>query len=408
MPERLPRLADCKRFEVNTRKLFQKISQRLRVDFEASAHVVHAVSKGTIRENSLRSFLAEGRLPTKYGLGMGEIVGRLRDTSRQCDLIVYDKLNGVSLLYDDSVQVYPIDCVYGIIEVKSALSKPEFIDALNKIKAFKTMAPAGPVSQPLAGGWTTLGPRPRPFGIVFAYNLPNNSLDSLLENLREWEASTPRTLWPNYVCVLEVGVIYHHKKLFEPCFDSDQITAEASPISIAHREDSLFQFYCALHDMCAHMQLGPVELMRYYDPAVRIGKYVVDSRGADLRFRKDGGAERTVRFRESTIDKVVTWCAAHGRMSYGDTLMKRFGSLPLGMENAAILSMEAFLYNPNNLPGLHEAGPNAFTVTENGVTANACLVNVLELTIDDRRYVIAMSGFTEADYEDVGTHWPWS
>jgi len=30
------------------------------------------------------------------------------------------KLNGVALMYDESVQVFPVDCVYGIIEVKSA------------------------------------------------------------------------------------------------------------------------------------------------------------------------------------------------------------------------------------------------------------------------------------------------
>jgi transposase InsO family protein len=49
----------------------------MRLDFEASAQVKHAGSKGTIRENNLRSFLAEGRLPAKCGLGAGEIVGRI-------------------------------------------------------------------------------------------------------------------------------------------------------------------------------------------------------------------------------------------------------------------------------------------------------------------------------------------
>jgi hypothetical protein len=102
----------------------------MRADFEASAQVKHSGSKGTIRETNLRNFLAGGRLPGKYGLGSGEVVGRVRDTSRQCDVIVYDKVNGVTLPYDESVQVFPIDCVYGVIEVKSALSKPEFLDSL--------------------------------------------------------------------------------------------------------------------------------------------------------------------------------------------------------------------------------------------------------------------------------------
>ena len=70
---------------MDTRTLFQTISKRMRADFDASAQIKHSGSKGTIRENNLRNFLAEGRLPAKYGLGAGEVVGRIRDTSRQCD-----------------------------------------------------------------------------------------------------------------------------------------------------------------------------------------------------------------------------------------------------------------------------------------------------------------------------------
>src|SRR5580704_8539314 len=136
---------------MDTRQLFQKISDRMRADFEASAQITHSGSKGTVRENALRKFL-EVRLPAKYALGAGEIVGRVRNaTSRQCDLIVYDRQNGVTLLYDEDIQVFPIDCVYGIVEVKSALSKAEFLDALEKIKVLKMMTPGGPVSLPVAG-----------------------------------------------------------------------------------------------------------------------------------------------------------------------------------------------------------------------------------------------------------------
>lgn len=379
----------------------------MRADFDVSAQIKHSSSKGTVRENILRDFLAEGRLPTKYGLGSGEIVGRVRDTSRQCDVVVYDKLNGVTLLYDESVQVFPIDCVYGIIEVKSSLSKTEFLDALEKIKAFKGMAPHGTVSQSIMGGFTMTHPRPQPFGMVFAYSLSSNSLDSLVDNLREWEAETPANLWPNYVCVLEAGVIYHHGKPFETCLDSNQITKSTWPLALQHKEDSLFQFYCALHDMCARMQLGPVELRHYYDPALQIGEYIVYGRGVEgqeLVSGKETG--RTIRITESTIAKVVSWCATNGTsMKYGDVLKKQFGLLPLGMENTAMLNREVFLYNPDNLPGIHEIGTTAINNTEQEPTLNSVfsssLANVIELVINGQLYVIAMNGFTNADYEKV-------
>ena len=387
---------------MDTRTLFQKISQQMTADFEASAQIKHAGLKGTIRENNLRNFLAEGRLPTKYGLGSGEVVGRVRDTSRQCDVIVYDKLNGVTLMYDESVQVFPIDCVYGMIEVKSALSKTEFLDALEKIKALKAMAPGGAVSQ-LVGGFTMVHPRPRPFGMVFAYGLADNSLESLVENLRQWEKEVPAALWPNYVCVLGIGVIYHYGRPFETCLDSDQIAADLRPIGIQHGKDSLFKFYCSLHDICAHMQLGPIELRHYYDPSVQIGKYII-SGNVEFQHVRGGIAGRKIRLTEAAVEKVVTWCSAHGRMRYGDLLRKQFGSLPLGMENASILNSEVLLYNPDNLPGLHEIGPNPFTRTKDGVTlATPCLASAPSLDIDGRCYVIAMDGFTDADFEDVET-----
>ena len=370
------------------------------VDFEASAQIKHAGSKGAARENILRDFLAE-RLPAKYGLGSGEVVGRIRDTSRQCDVVVYDKLNGVTLLFDESVQVFPIDSVYGILEVKSALSKTEFLDALEKIKNLKAMAPGGAVSRPVGGGFTMVHSRPRPFGMVFAYSLADNSLDSLVENLRQWEKEVPPALWPNYVCVLGIGVIYHYRKPFEICLDSDQITDAAWPSALCHRKDSLFQFYSVLHDISAHMQLGPVELRHYYDPSVRIGKFIVSGK-VEVQIMRDGVAGRKVHLTEAAIEKVVSWCSAHGGMKYGDVLRKQFGSLPLGMEDAAMLNNEVFLYNPNNLPGLHEIGPTPITMMGDRPTLSApCLANPYTLDIDGKRYVIAMDGFTDADFEDV-------
>ena len=62
---------------MDTRMLFQKVSQKMRADFEMSAPITHTASKGTVRENAVREFLQE-RLPHKYGLGGGEVLGEFR------------------------------------------------------------------------------------------------------------------------------------------------------------------------------------------------------------------------------------------------------------------------------------------------------------------------------------------
>ena len=154
----------------DSRTLFQRLSQKLQADFEVSGHIQHAPSKGTVRENAPREFLAQGRLPMKYGNGSGEIIGHVRDVSPQCDLVIYDQINGATLISDPSVQIFPIESVYGIIELKSSLSKKTLIDALETIKAMKTMKLQRRQTH-VGGGMQSIYARPRPFGMVFAYTL---------------------------------------------------------------------------------------------------------------------------------------------------------------------------------------------------------------------------------------------
>jgi len=386
---------------MDTRSLFQQISKKMHADFEISAQIRHSGTKGTARENVLREFLKAGRLPYKYAIGSGEVVGRVKDTSRQCDLIIYDRENGVTLLRDESVQVYPIDCVYGIVEVKSSLSKAELLDSLEKIKALKEMKPHGAINKAMGSGWTMFHSRPRPFGMVFAYALAQNSLNSLEQNLAEWERANPPSSWPNYICVLDEGTIFHHGKPFETCIDSDTITEGSWPISICYAEDSLFQFYCALHDACAHMALGPVELMRYYEPAFRIGKYLVDGR-VELGLINQG-VETQARISEKAIEKIVTWCKAHGKLTWKDTLLKRFGCLPAGMENTPNINAKVYFYNPENLPGFHELGENALTINESGqpVLTEKCLAHTVQLIIDGESYEVPLASLDVPDDFDL-------
>ena len=136
---------------METKNVFRRLSKRMLEDFSISAEISHHGSKGTYRENTLKKFLSEGRLPTRYGIGTGEIVGPVHNVSRQSDLIIFDSLNGISLIYDENTQVYPIECVAGTIEVKSTLNKGEFIKSLENIKSVKKLAPRETTTKTLSG-----------------------------------------------------------------------------------------------------------------------------------------------------------------------------------------------------------------------------------------------------------------
>jgi hypothetical protein len=382
---------------MNAKDLFKAISKRMSADFEASAQVLHNGSKGTVRENILREFLGQ-RLPKKFGLGSGEVVGRIKETSNQCDLIIYDAIDGLALISDISSQVYPVDCLYGIIEVKSKLSKAELTDCLDKIAKFKSMASGGAISSPAGGGMLWSYPRPRPFGAVFAFDLAGNSLDSLVENLKEWQKDRPPSEWPNYICILGRGIIeYCARGSFDKALHSEKIVDGCWPSSLSFKEDSLFRFYCAIHDLCINMKLGPVELMQYFEPATRIGRFIVEGK-VDLRRSSDGA---TIRLSEPALQKVVTRCASAPTITYGEALIKQLGAIPQGMKPST-LEMKVRLYNPDNLPGLAELGADPFVIDEAGPrTRVPSIISTYNIVVDGEHYMISMQGFTDEDFEVI-------
>lgn len=98
------------------------------------------------------------------------------------------------LIYSDTVRVFPVESVYGIIEVKSRMSKPKFEEAFQNIVAFKKMAPNEPVVA-RHGLWTITCGHQKPFWAIFAYSLDKNSINSLKKNLVELERNTDPILW---------------------------------------------------------------------------------------------------------------------------------------------------------------------------------------------------------------------
>src|SRR5262245_20216566 len=63
-----------------------------------------------------------------------------RQTKPQCDIILYDALNGTSLYQSQSWSIYPIEMVYGVIEVKTTLDNKELKNAFLKCAEIRMMA----------------------------------------------------------------------------------------------------------------------------------------------------------------------------------------------------------------------------------------------------------------------------
>lgn len=177
--------------------------------FREAGFIKHAGDKGENREHILREFLAT-HLPKKYGVAKGEIVTKEGQHSHSADIVIYDAAN-CPVLYSEKTAIIPIEGVFGVIEVKSSLSKAEFIGAARQIEAFKKMAPRelGVIE---TREYVTVHRPSRPFGIIVGFDLASNSLDSLSANWRDLNAEIHNVnFFVNFFCVLGEGLIRYEK-----------------------------------------------------------------------------------------------------------------------------------------------------------------------------------------------------
>jgi hypothetical protein len=174
-------------------KVFDGISRQMFLDFEQiQSQVKHAGERGSEREASLRTFLRK-YLPSKYAVAKGEVVDTWGQTSKQCDLIIYDHSNCPLLLAGEDYRIFPVEPALAVVEVKSVLSVTELKDASEKIKSVKDLKREhGPVA-----------------GIVFAYTSTwkRDPISAIGQNLRIINDGLEYYQYIDLLCVLNAGLI---------------------------------------------------------------------------------------------------------------------------------------------------------------------------------------------------------
>lgn len=380
---------------MEVKRIFRGVSAKLISDFNVSSMYEHQGNKGSFREGALRDFLASDRMPSKYGLGTGEIVSSHGEVSKQSDLIIFDRLNGIPLLYSDTVQVFPVESVYGVVEVKSKLSKEELLKALDNIKSVKMLGDDA-VVQYSNGPIAYARKAPRPFGIVFAYGLANNSLESLAENLQGWESSQEKKFWPNMIVVLGVGVIYHIGRGLVSCFTNEQILTSISTTRLNYEEDTFFHFYSTLLSLSASMELLPVDLHKYLKPSQRVcGNVVKNHEG----FNKPGSKE-VFRLNAAFIQHLLDYFKGVEKITNREWLLKQLGALPIGLEDWQLES-KLYLYDPDGLPGMSQVS-NPFKHEGGKVSASeSMLVPAHGIEINGETYVVPFAYFKDEFFEAI-------
>lgn len=114
---------------------FQGTSRSVFFD-EETKRLRHSGEFGMYREKISTDFL-KFIMPQKYSLGNGFIISNRDEVSTQCDIIIYDRSITPLIQSNEQQTFYPVETVVAVGEIKSIMSKNEFISAINKLSEIK-------------------------------------------------------------------------------------------------------------------------------------------------------------------------------------------------------------------------------------------------------------------------------
>jgi hypothetical protein len=124
---------------MNLKDVLDSVAKKMLADFDASGAFRHRGSKGTVRESKLLNHYLTKYLPGSVtGVHSGEAITVDGEVSAQCDIMIIDP-STPPLWSEDDYRVVPIECLHGVIEVKSFLDSTQLRDAWTKIAAIKRM-----------------------------------------------------------------------------------------------------------------------------------------------------------------------------------------------------------------------------------------------------------------------------
>ena len=114
---------------------YKRLSREVFVN--ENGELKHPAEFGIYREKIIKH-LIHPFLPSRLAIGTGFIITSKNETSTQCDLIIYDKDN-TPVIENEEQRFFPIECVVGVIEVKSRLDKSKLKEALIKLSKVKKL-----------------------------------------------------------------------------------------------------------------------------------------------------------------------------------------------------------------------------------------------------------------------------
>ncbi|NOJ93321.1 hypothetical protein HMI51_10305 [Corallococcus coralloides] len=312
--------------------------------YERSKDIKHPRDVGSVREMILRRFLTtSGYLPKRYAVSENSV--RVASTSghisREIDILFYDPVDSIRLMSrEDSYDVFPVESVYGVIQVKSRLNKREIAEGLSNLASFKSLDRSD-------------GKSGRGFGILFSYDSDLEWLE-IIREIELFAQNNPNRLWANYICVLTKGAFIHgdstSAKIENP--DLEQIKSVKIYGLPDRNRSCLFGFQSTVMQLLRHTKTAAAELDPYFRlpfTADRHSYSFIQGSFAEIgKCRRHGDYQRSIS--PEHLTELIEWCQSAEPIDYIRSTNLSYG-LP-DDEDAAYRQRygNVIIYNPDALP----------------------------------------------------------
>ena len=116
---------------------FANISKQIFWDSKGKK-LIHPGEYGMYRESICKDFI-RFLIPRRLEIDQGFLINSTGDVSTQCDIIVYDSLSAPLIETGERQRFFPVESVCAVGEVKSVLTKSDFIETINKLGNHKSL-----------------------------------------------------------------------------------------------------------------------------------------------------------------------------------------------------------------------------------------------------------------------------
>ncbi|MEH2513470.1 hypothetical protein V1291_004824 [Nitrobacteraceae bacterium AZCC 1564] len=176
-------------------KWFEQSLLSLKALHKQKAGIRHPRHRGDARETDLVKVL-EPMFPRSIELSKGFVIERTTAHSREQDILLLDTATGAAVVHTDGCSYYPVEAVFGAIEVKSRLNLGELRKAILSCMSVKRLALPPQQKIPIGDIWYSL----------FAYE-SDWDLDTTAKRIDKAVADVPINLRPDAVYILGKGLL---------------------------------------------------------------------------------------------------------------------------------------------------------------------------------------------------------